>query len=155
MRLLILLFSLVFAPVACQAEFDFGPFVFPLVEGRISSGFGRRLHPIRLVEKKHFGIDIAAESGAVVRSVQKGMVIFAGEFRGYGKLVTVLHRNKITTLYAHLKEVSVSLGQWIMAGDKIGLVGSTGQATGRHLHFEIKLGGVATDPANFLVYHWR
>src|SRR5699024_8847179 len=120
--------------------------------GRISSGFGPRIHPITgEVGKMHNGLDIAAPSGTPVSSVAAGVVATAGWMGGYGNTVMISH-GSTTTLYAHLSSISVSAGQSVSRGQTIGAVGSTGNSTGPHLHFEVHPGGYSNpaNPRNYL-----
>jgi murein DD-endopeptidase MepM/ murein hydrolase activator NlpD len=122
----------------------------PPVEGRVSSEFGWRVHPILGQKRFHRGIDIAAEEGSVIRAAMPGTVA-ASEYReGYGNLVVIEHTGGYSTLYAHNRENLVREGDRLDAGDPVGLVGSTGRSTGPHLHFEITRHGRNLDPAGFL-----
>ncbi len=118
----------------------------PLAFSRISSTFKMRFHPILNKWKKHLGVDYAASTGTPVRTVGDGVVDFAGVQNGFGKVVIVQHRNKQSTVYAHLSRIAVRKGQRIEQGETIGAVGSTGWATGPHLHFEFRVDGVHHDP---------
>jgi murein DD-endopeptidase MepM/ murein hydrolase activator NlpD len=118
----------------------------PLAFSRITSGFSMRMHPILNSWKQHKGVDYGAPTGTPVRTVGDGVVDFAGWQNGYGNVVEVRHNAQRSTLYAHLSKILVSRGQRVEQGDRIGAVGMTGWATGPHLHFEVKIGGVQTDP---------
>lgn len=122
------------------------PIVFPLMAPRISSKYGPRKHPVRKVHRHHNGIDLAAPRNAHVRAVTEGVVIFADTHAGFGKLVTIKHKNGYVSLYGHLRDIRVETGERIAAGEIIGRVGSTGLATGPHLHFEWRRGGKSIDP---------
>ncbi len=124
--------------------------VYPLVADRVSSGFGKRKHPIYKRVRHHSGLDLAAPKGAHVRAVSSGKVVFAGSYRGYGKLVTLRHGDKYTSLYGHLDELLVNIGDFVSAGEVIGKVGSTGNSTGPHLHFEWHKQGKAVNPLEIL-----
>lgn len=124
--------------------------VYPVVEARVSSGYGKRVHPIRKAVRHHSGVDLAAPSGSHVRSVRAGRVIYAGKLGSYGKLVSVEHENGYTTSYGHLSEFQVEVGQRVATGDVIGRVGETGLATGPHLHFEVRKDGKSLNPKRFL-----
>jgi murein DD-endopeptidase MepM/ murein hydrolase activator NlpD len=113
---------------------------------RISSGFKMRFHPILQTWRAHLGVDYAAPTGTSVRSVGDGVVDFAGVQNGFGNVVFVKHRNSNTTVYAHLSRIGVKRGQSISQGQNIGAVGSTGWATGPHLHFEFRVNGAHKDP---------
>ena len=114
---------------------------------RISSSFAMRLHPILNSWRHHNGIDFAAPSGTPVRAVGDGVVEFAGTQNGYGNIVVLKHRNNQSTAYAHLSRIDVRDGQSVSQGEFIGAVGSTGWATGPHLHFEFRVNGEYQDPA--------
>ncbi len=120
--------------------------VFPLMAPRISSKYGFRVHPIRGFSAKHQGVDLAAPENSPVRAITSGRVVFAGNYAGYGKLVTIEHKNGKASLYAHLSKISIKIGENVDAGKIIGEVGSTGISTGPHLHFEWRDNGVARDP---------
>ena len=117
---------------------------------RRTSAFGPRVHPITGVHHHHTGVDYAAPTGTPVRSVLDAEVVFAGPKGGYGQLVELRHADGTTTRYAHLDRIDVSLGQRLTRGDLLGTVGSTGQSTGPHLHFEVRQGGQPIDPEPFL-----
>jgi murein DD-endopeptidase MepM/ murein hydrolase activator NlpD len=118
----------------------------PVAFSRVSSGFAIRFHPILKENRPHLGTDFAANTGTPARTVGEGVVTFAGWQNGYGNVIFVKHRNNTETVYAHLSRVMVKRGQNVGQGDTIGLVGSTGWATGPHLHFEVRVGGVQRDP---------
>ena len=118
----------------------------PVKFTRVSSVFAMRLHPIHKTWSAHKGTDLAAPSGTPVRTVGDGVVTFAGVQNGYGNVVYIDHGNKHETVYAHLSTVEVKQGQKISQGDEIGAVGSTGWATGPHLHFEFRVAGEQVDP---------
>jgi murein DD-endopeptidase MepM/ murein hydrolase activator NlpD len=119
----------------------------PVEFSRVSSGFAMRMHPILNSWRQHNGIDYAAPTGTTVRSVGDGTVEFAGTQSGYGNIVIVNHRNNQQTAYAHLSRVDVKVGQSVSQGQNVGAVGSTGWATGPHLHFEFRVNGEYQDPA--------
>ena len=129
---------------------DSRPNVYPIVSSRISSKFGKRKHPIKKSVRHHEGVDLAAPKGAHVRAVQAGVVVFAGWYKGFGNLVTVMHGEETFSLYGHLSEISTKAGTQIPAGSIIGRVGSTGNSTGNHLHFEWRVKGKAINPLNIL-----
>lgn len=119
-----------------------------------NSGFGWRTHPISGNKKFHNGLDIQAGSGTPVSAAASGVVATAGWMGGYGNTVTITHiidGKSYTTLYAHLSHISVTAGQVVNQGEKIGEVGSTGNSTGPHLHFEVHPGGLG-NPQNPLNY---
>jgi murein DD-endopeptidase MepM/ murein hydrolase activator NlpD len=99
----------------------------------------------------HAGLDYLAPAGDPVAAAGSGRVVFAARHAGgWGKLVVLAHRSGVRTFYAHLSRIEVRLGQRVAAGSIVGLVGATGQATGPHLHFEVRLRGAAVDPATAL-----
>lgn len=118
----------------------------PMEFSRVSSGFKMRFHPIKKEWRAHLGVDYASPTGTPVRSVADGVVEFAGVQNGYGNVVFIAHRNQSTTVYAHLSRINVRRGQSVSQSDVIGAVGSTGWATGPHLHFEFRVAGVHKDP---------
>ena len=119
----------------------------PMRFSRVSSGFKMRFHPIQKTWKRHLGVDYAAPTGTPVRSVGRGTVRFAGWQNGYGNVVIVRHNGGKETLYAHLSRIAVRKGQRIEREQTIGAVGSTGWATGPHLHFEFRVDGQHKNPA--------
>ena len=118
----------------------------PMEFSRITSGFSMRFHPILQTWRQHLGTDYGAPTGTAVRVVGDGMVEFAGWQNGFGNVIHVRHSGNRTTVYAHLSRIDVKKGQKIEQGQKIGAVGSTGWATGPHLHFEFRVGGKHQDP---------
>ncbi|WP_432357621.1 murein hydrolase activator EnvC family protein [Sporosarcina sp. UB5] len=111
--------------------------------GRFSSSFGWRTHPIYKTKRQHRGIDIAAPIGTPVVSAGDGVVSYAGAMGGYGNVIMITHSTSggiMTTVYAHLSKISVSSGQVVDKGTYIGAIGNTGASTGPHLHFEIHIG---------------
>jgi len=115
------------------------------LKGRFTSGFGMRGH------SRHEGIDLAAPTGTPVRAAASGRVVYSGSgMRGYGKVVVLKHENELSTVYAHNSVLLVKMGQTVKKGQVIARVGSTGRATGPHLHFEVRRRGVAEDPMGHL-----
>ena len=112
--------------------------------GRLTSGYGSRWGRL------HAGIDLAAGVGAPISAVAAGTIAAAGSDGGYGNAVRLQHDDGTVTLYAHLSEVLVAAGQRVTAGTNIGREGSSGNSTGPHLHFEVRVGGVPVDPAPWL-----
>lgn len=126
--------------------------------GRFTSGYGSRTHPIHGVVKTHYGIDIANSTGTPVVSAADGVVSYASPLSTYGNVIMVTHSidgQIFTSLYAHLSSIKVSKGQVVSKGQIIGGIGTTGNSTGPHLHFEIHLGnweGMAKNSVNPLRY---
>jgi murein DD-endopeptidase MepM/ murein hydrolase activator NlpD len=118
----------------------------PLAFSRMTSGFKMRFHPILQTWRAHLGVDYAAPTGTPVRSVGQGIVDVAGSQGGFGNVVMVKHAGGQTTVYAHLSRIHVKRGQSVAQGQTLGLVGSTGWATGPHLHFEFRVNGQHKDP---------
>lgn len=120
------------------------------VPGRVTSKFGPRLHPILGYTRMHTGVDMTAPLGQEIRSGAAGTVILAGTYGGYGQTVIIDHGAGMTTLYAHQSRLFVSRGEAVDAGETIGESGSTGLATGPHLHFEVRINGTPVDPEDYL-----
>ncbi len=120
------------------------------VDGYVSSRFGYRTHPITGKKRLHTGIDVAAGHGTPIYAANRGTVIFAGWYGGYGNAIVIDHGGGLSTLYAHQSRLRVSTGAKVALGDRIGDVGSTGFSTGAHLHFETRENGVPVDPMKYL-----
>jgi murein DD-endopeptidase MepM/ murein hydrolase activator NlpD len=120
------------------------------VAGPLTSPFGSRGSPVNSTQEFHEGIDIGAAQGTPIRSAAAGTVSFAGQMSGYGNVVIVQHAGGLSTRYAHQSAMLVTAGQPVAAGEVIGAVGATGEATGPHLHFEVRLNDVAVNPAPYL-----
>jgi murein DD-endopeptidase MepM/ murein hydrolase activator NlpD len=117
---------------------------------RVASGFGLRIHPIYKIIKFHNGMDFTAPAGTDVYSTGNGIVVSVqSSQRGLGKNIIIDHGFGYTSIYAHLSNFNVRLGQKVQRGDVIGYVGSTGTSIANHLHYEIKLNGVNVDPVNY------
>ena len=118
---------------------------------RITSKFGNRLHPILKVYKLHTGIDIGAAKGTDIIAANSGKVIkSAYNAGGYGYYVMIDHGGGIVTLYAHASKLLVNVGDIVVRGQTIALVGSTGNSTGPHIHFEVRVNGQYVDPLNYV-----
>ncbi len=126
-----------------------GRFTWP-VSGRITSGYGPRMHPIFRVVKPHRGIDFGAGWGSQVVAADTGVVLFSGWYDGYGKVVMVDHGADLVTMYCHLSSFAVGVGAKVSRGQRIASVGSTGFSTGPHLHFEVRRNGTPVNPLGFL-----
>ena len=121
----------------------------PLDGARITSGFGRRTHPVLGFSRRHEGVDFAAPTGTPVYAAADGVVASLRFERGYGRTVRLRHPNGVETVYAHLSRFTRDLkpGDRVKQGDVVAAVGSTGLSTGPHLHYEIRIAGAAQDPA--------
>ncbi len=122
----------------------------PVEQAGLSSPFGMRVHPLDGRRRMHYGVDLAASPGRLVSSAAPGWVVRAGWTGGYGIMVEVRHPGDITTRYSHLSAVLCGPGDAVDAGQPLGLVGSTGLATGPHLHFEVWRGGEPSNPLPWL-----
>jgi len=120
----------------------------PVEFSRISSGFGRRFHPIFNNWRAHTGVDFAAPQGTRVLASADGVVESAGVRGGYGNAIILRHGGGVTTLYGHLSRFAAGLhaGAHVRQGEVIGYVGHTGWATGPHLHYEFRVAGIYQDP---------
>lgn len=116
-------------------------FVYPLADFVLTSGYGRRLDPFTRRTTFHGGLDLAAPAGTSVAASRNGIVRFAGDAGGYGRLIVIDHGHGYKTLYGHLHQILVRPGQAVRTGEKIGLVGTSGRSTGPHLHFELRKDG--------------
>ncbi len=116
------------------------------------SGFGRRLHPIFKVPRMHTGIDFTAPEGTTIQATGRGKVVrVANHSTGYGRHVIIDHGFGYRTLYAHMSTVDVKVGDRVVRGQHIGLVGNTGRSTAPHLHYEVLYKGVRVDPINYVL----
>ncbi|OPL07908.1 MAG: hypothetical protein AVO33_03300 [delta proteobacterium ML8_F1] len=131
-----------------------GTFSYPFdtSRGRVTSTFGSRFHPIYRRTMMHTGIDIAMPTGSLIYAADGGKVVDVGYSGGYGLMVKIDHGENIETLYAHLSDTYVSVGDKVFKGEKIALSGNTGTSTGPHLHFEVRKLGTAINPANYLSF---
>lgn len=122
----------------------------PLAEGTVTSAFGYREHPTQGGESFHQGLDIGAAAGTPIAAMYYGVVSAAGQSASYGNYVRIDHGNGLEVLYAHCSELLVQKGAVVRAGETVAKVGSTGDSTGPHLHIEMRLDGLAYDPADVL-----
>ena len=127
-----------------------GGYIWPVSSRRITSTFGGRASPGGIGSTNHKGIDIAAPRGTPVYAADGGTVTYAGWMSGYGYLVRINHGNGIVTYYGHNSKLLVSVGQDVYKGQQIAKMGSTGNSTGNHCHFEVRYNGVAKNPLNYL-----
>ena len=126
------------------------PTTLPVKDGVLGSTFGHRSDPFAGTRSMHEGLDFAAEQGTPVLAAADGVVLGAAYHPEYGNLVELDHGDGLSSRYAHLSEMAVKPGELIKRGSQIGRVGSTGRSTGPHLHFEVRMLGIAQNPANFL-----
>lgn len=126
------------------------PSGWPIADGYISSGYGRRTDPFTGLRSFHPGIDFAGPEGTPVHTVAAGIVTRAGPDAGYGNLVEVNHGNGYVTRYGHNEKILVKVGQRVHKGETIALEGSTGRSTGPHCHFEVLINGIVVDPTRFI-----
>jgi murein DD-endopeptidase MepM/ murein hydrolase activator NlpD len=122
----------------------------PVENGFISSYFGEREDPFDGQETFHKGVDFAGTKGSTVVAVAAGVVTWAGERSGFGKMVEINHGDGYVTRYGHNEKTLVSVGETVKRGDPIGLMGSTGRSTGPHVHFEVLRNGRQVDPLSFI-----
>lgn len=120
------------------------------VNAPITSKFGMRFHPILKVNRLHAGVDFGARNGDPIRAAAPGVVIAAQYNKGYGNMVIIDHGGGISTLYGHCSSIGVLAGQKVAQGQVIAAVGSTGLATGPHLHFEVRVGSKPVNPLPYL-----
>jgi murein DD-endopeptidase MepM/ murein hydrolase activator NlpD len=126
------------------------PTILP-ADGWITSYFGQRMSPWAGRLKMHEGLDVGAPYGTPVHSPADGIVTFSGEKAGFGKFVQVDHGYGIETIYAHNQSLSVRSGQKVKRGALLSAVGNTGHSTGPHLHYEVRVNGIAVDPLYFIL----
>ena len=125
------------------------------IQGRITSPFGYRTHPIFNTKSFHSGVDIGGPNLGAIRASNSGKVIYSGWYGGYGKVVILDHGTgsngkPITTLYAHMSTIKVSNGTKVQKGDILGYEGTTGYSTGPHCHFEVRINGQPNNPLNYI-----
>ena len=127
-----------------------GVVAWPLASPVVTSGFGYRVHPIYGDRRLHAGVDFRAATGTPVYSGAGGVVVFSGWKSGYGNTVVIDHGGRLATLYAHNSALAVASGATVTRGQRISSAGSTGNSTGPHLHFEVRVNGTPVDPMNYL-----
>ncbi len=118
--------------------------------GAITSYFGPRLHPILGYVRMHNGVDFNCWTGDPIRAATDGIVITAEYYGGYGYTIIIQHANSISTLYAHLSGFNAQVNDYVVAGEQVGVCGTTGLSTGPHLHFEVRQSGVPVNPVPYL-----
>jgi murein DD-endopeptidase MepM/ murein hydrolase activator NlpD len=116
------------------------------VAGRITSGFGYRVHPILRFSRFHSGVDFGAGWGTPIVAAADGQVVGAGWHGGYGRQVRIAHGGGIVTSYSHMSQIAAEPGSLVRAGQVIGYVGSSGFSTGPHLHYEVLANGRPVNP---------
>ena len=126
------------------------PSVLPIDGGWYSSNYGWRIAPFNSMRTFHEGMDFMAEVGTPARAAAGGVVIFSDFHPQYGNMIEIDHGNGLITRYAHLSKRMVKAGDVVLSGGNIGQVGSTGRATGPHLHFEVRQNGAPLNPVRFL-----
>ena len=126
-----------------------GRFIWPSYTTRVTSNYGMRTNPVSGIYRLHSGVDIGASYGTDIYAADSGTVVTSQYGGGYGNYVVIYHGNGYSTLYGHMSQRLVSSGQSVSQGQVIGRVGSTGNSTGPHLHFEIRVNGSTTNPLNY------
>jgi murein DD-endopeptidase MepM/ murein hydrolase activator NlpD len=127
-----------------------GRLLIPVPGAPITSPYGYRIHPIYGTSILHTGIDYGADEGTPIRAAADGVVVSAGWYGGYGNATIIDHGGGIATLYGHQSSMAVSAGQKVTQGQTIGRVGCTGNCTGPHVHFEVRVNGDPVDPAGYI-----
>jgi murein DD-endopeptidase MepM/ murein hydrolase activator NlpD len=125
----------------------------PVANGFISSYFGERSDPFDGRDAFHKGVDFAGAPGSSVTAVAAGVVTWAGERSGFGKLIEINHGDGFVTRYAHNERTLVTVGDTVKRGEPVALMGSTGRSTGPHVHFEVLRNGRQVDPLSFIGRH--
>jgi murein DD-endopeptidase MepM/ murein hydrolase activator NlpD len=133
-----------------SATKKFLPTLKPIEDAWYSSNFGWRLDPFSGQQSFHEGIDFPADVGTAIEAAASGKVVFADVHPAYGKMIEIDHGNGLVSRYAHCSALLVNEGDFVMRGQLIAKVGTTGRSTGPHLHFEVRLNGVPQNPARFL-----
>ena len=131
------------------AAYSGAGFAYPVRYAGVSSPFGNRYHPVLKRYILHTGVDLVAKY-VPLRAAKAGVVTFAGNMSGYGKIIIIRHDNGYETRYAHLSVISTNVGEHVNQGDLIGKTGNSGRTTGAHLHFEIRQNGVPKNPMKYL-----
>lgn len=133
-----------------RSKNDALPHVWPTRGGWVSSGFGPRIDPFTGKPSRHYGVDIANRPGAPILAASRGIVSFAGKMVDFGYVVDVEHGYGYKTRYAHMRSVSVKVGDVVQSSQLLGHIGSTGHSTGPHLHYEVRYHGKLINPQPFL-----
>lgn len=129
------------------------PSVWP-TRGWVTSDFGSRLDPYTSERVMHAGLDIAGPHGKEIVAPADGTVVFAGLEGGYGNVLVIDHGYGIKTRYGHLSSIKVKAGEKLKRGDTIAAMGNTGRSTGPHLHYEVRVNGIAQNPRKFILDEW-
>jgi murein DD-endopeptidase MepM/ murein hydrolase activator NlpD len=133
-----------------SAKRKFMPTLLPVTDAWYSSNYGFRIDPFTGQGAFHEGVDFLAETGTPIVAAASGKVVYSGWHPQYGKMIEIDHGNGLVSRYAHASAISVGEGDLVVRGQRIAQVGSTGRSTGPHLHFEVRLNGVAQNPARFI-----
>ncbi|MFZ1742878.1 MAG: M23 family metallopeptidase [Pontixanthobacter sp.] len=123
----------------------------PLNNSALTSNYGMRTHPVLGGRRAHKGVDLAAPVGTPIYATADGVVSKAERFSSYGLFVSIEHGAQLQTRFAHMSRIAVADGERVKKGDIIGYVGSTGRSTGPHLHYEVRVDGVAVNPIPYMV----
>lgn len=137
----------------CKKQLNFDVITFdsilkkPVGNAKVSSDYGWRIHPVLKRKKFHHGIDFSVPTGTPVKAGQSGQVVYAGWMNGYGKLIVIKHDNTYSTVYGHLHSFGrgIKVGSRVNKGQIIAKSGNTGRSTGAHLHYEIRVNGLAVN----------
>lgn len=137
----------------CKEQLNFDVVTFdsilkkPVGNAKVSSDYGWRIHPVLKRKKFHHGVDFSVPTGTPVKAGQSGQVVYAGWMSGYGKLIVIKHNNTYSTVYGHLHSFGqgIKVGSRVNKGQIIAKSGNTGRSTGAHLHYEIRVNGLAVN----------
>ena len=150
----LIMMTLGFATFAFSEKSNSIPDIAPINASQLlkmAAGFGMRTHPVSKTKKMHNGIDYVLEKGSPVMATADGKVILVKRLEtGRGNNITIEHINNVKTSYCHLDEIKVTLNQVVSQKDLIGTVGSSGQSTGPHLHYEIEVDGIKVNPNSYI-----
>ena len=122
----------------------------PVDSPAFTSSFGMRTHPVLGGRRAHKGVDLAMPAGSPIYATADGVISRADWYSGYGLYVAIEHGGELQTRYGHMSRLNVEAGQQVRKGDIIGYVGSTGRSTGPHLHYEVRIAGVAVNPIPYM-----
>lgn len=126
------------------------PSLMPVQTTRLTSAFGMRWHPVLGGRRPHEGVDLAGPVGTPVHATGDGVIGRADWFSGYGLFVEIEHSSQLETRYGHMSRLNVAAGQFVHRGDVIGYIGTTGRTTGPHLHYEVRVNGIAVNPMPYM-----